>query len=196
MAFYLETGYLKIILGCMFSGKTTELFKEYRRYMSCGFKCMVINHELDTRYVNEKNQTSPHSKDIINTTNIGDRLFEYFKDETKIANYDVIFINEGQFFEDLYAFVDCVVNKHKKRVYVCGLDGDYQRKKFGSILDIIPMADDIIKLKAICKECKFKEAIFTHRLSCETEQTVIGSDNYISLCRKCYNLNNNKTKYL
>ena len=59
------------------------------------------------------------------------------------------------------------------------LDGDYKRKRFGSILDIIPLADDIIKLKAICKECLFKEAIFTHRLSDETVQTLVGSDNYI-----------------
>ena len=149
MAFYLETGYLKVILGCMFSGKTTELFKEYKRHISCGFKCLFINHEIDTRYVNEKNKTATHDKNVINSVNVGDNLCEFFKENNDI-NYDVIFVNEGQFFKDLYKFIDWAVNKEKKRVYVCGLDGDYKRKRFGSILDIIPLADDIIKL-AICK---------------------------------------------
>ena len=187
MAFYLNTGYLKVIIGCMFSGKTTELFKEYRRHESCGFECLFLNHEMDTRYVKEKDKTATHDKDVINSINIGSKLFDFFKKESYISRYDVILINEGQFFEDLYEFIDWAVNKHKKRVYVCGLDGDYQRKRFGSILDIIPMADDIIKLKAICKECTFKEAIFTFRLTSEKQQTVIGSDNYIAVCRKCYN---------
>ena len=74
----------------------------------------------------------------------------------------------------------------KKKVYVCGLDGDFQRKKFGSILDIIPLCDDVIKLKAICKKCKMADGIFTKRLSKEKRQTVIGSEIYTSLCRNCY----------
>ena len=77
---------------------------------------------------------------------------------------------------------------HKKKVYVCGLDGDYKRRKFGSILDIVPLCDDVVKLKAICKKCKKEEAIFTHRMSGETQQTVIGSNNYQALCRSCYNM--------
>jgi thymidine kinase len=106
-----------------------------------------------------------------------------------IVNYDIFLINEGQFFEDLYDIVNLLVNMHKKRVYICGLDGDYKRRKFGSILDIVPLCDEVVKLKAICKKCKRKPAIFTHRISNEQEQTVIGSDNYMSLCRNCYNMN-------
>ena len=86
--------------------------------------------------------------------------------------------------------MDWLINTKNNKVYVCGLDGDYKRKKFGSILDIIPLCDDVIKLKAICQECKKAEAIFTHRLSNEEEQMVIGNDKYTSLCRKCYNLLN------
>lgn len=73
---------------------------------------------------------------------------------------------------------------------MCGLDGDFKRRKFGSILDIIPLCDDLIKLKAICHKCKKKDGIFTHRITEEKIQTVIGSDNYISLCRTCYNSKN------
>jgi thymidine kinase len=57
-------------------------------------------------------------------------------------------------------------------------------------LDVIPLCDDVIKIKAICKRCKKRDAIFTHRLSNEQEQTVVAADDkYTSLCRSCYNLN-------
>ena len=87
------------------------------------------------------------------------------------------------------ARVNLLTNLHKKKVYISGLDGDFKRRKFGSILDVIPLCDDVIKIKAICKRCKKRDAIFTHRLSNEQEQTVVGVDNYTSLCRMCYNLN-------
>ena len=138
--------YLKVILGSMFSGKTTELINEYNKYKSGGFECCFINHSL---------------------------------------RYDVLFINEAQFFTDLYKAVEWLLF-HNKKVYVCGLDGDFQRQKFGSILDIIPLCDDVVKLKAICTNCKSSNGIFTKRLSKEKKQTIIGSDNYASLCRKCY----------
>lgn len=180
-------GYLKIILGCMFSGKTTELFREHRRHTSCGFECLLINHVSDKRYTLEE-KTSSHDGILVNSINIGDKLFDFFKKDSYLSRYKVIFINEGQFFEDLYKFVDYIVNKKNKKVYVCGLDGDFQRKKFGSLLDIIPLADDVIKIKAICTECKSKDAIFTHRISQEKTQTIIGgSESYKPLCRSCYN---------
>ena len=71
-----------------------------------------------------------------------------------------------------------------------GLDGDFKRRRFGTILDLIPNCDDVVKLKAICKKCKKNDAIFTHRLTHESEQTLIGVDNYTSYCRHCYNLVN------
>ena len=85
---------------------------------------------------------------------------------------------------------------HKKSVYVCGLDGDFKRNAFGKdektcdILKLISNCDDVVKLKAICKRCKKRDAIFTHRLSHESEQTVVGCDNYTAYCRHCYNLVN------
>ena len=89
------------------------------------------------------------------------------------------------FLQNLYKAVEWLLF-HNKKVYVCGLDGDFQRKKFGSILDIIPLCDDVVKLKAICKNCKSSDGIFTKRLGKEKKQTIIGTDNYTSLCRNCY----------
>lgn len=183
-------GYLKVILGCMFSGKTSELIKEYRKWNSCGFECLMINHISDKRYSDSEEKTFSHDGIAVNSINVGNKLFDFFKKDSYISRYQVILINEGQFFEDLYKFADYLVNKHHKKVFVCGLDGDFQRKKFGPLLDIIPLCDDLVKLNAICGICKRNNGIFTHRLTNETEQRLIGSDNYVPLCRKCYNENN------
>lgn len=181
------TGYLKVILGSMFSGKTTELIKEYHRHVACGFACCFVNHSLDEeRY--EADNTVAHNTLKVETTASLKKLSDIVK---FASDYEVFFINEGQFFEDLYAWVDWLVNSQNKKVYVCGLDGDFQRKKFGSILDIIPLCDDVIKIKALCKFCKLKDGIFTCRLTQEMEQTVIGVENYAPLCRACYNLKMN-----
>ena len=182
-----KTGYLKVIIGSMFSGKTTELLKEHRRHSACGFECLLINHSSDKRYT-DKEETSTHDGIKVNSINVGNKLFDFFKKESYLTRYDIIFINEGQFFEDLYIFVDHIVNKKNKKVYVCGLDGDFKRKKFGSILDIIPLSDDVIKIKAICTECMENDAIFTHRITKDTTQTIVGgAELYKPLCRSCYN---------
>jgi thymidine kinase len=104
----------------------------------------------------------------------------------KVATSRVILINEGQFFPDLYDFVNELL-KADKKVYVCGLDGDFERKKFGNILDLIPLCDKVRKLTSLCSICKDgTPAIFSMRLTEEKEQTIVGSDNYIPVCRKCY----------
>jgi len=184
-------GYLKIILGPMTSGKTTELIKEYNRHISGGFKCCFINHSTDNRYGSGTNKTSTHNKSVVENTFSCNKLDYLMLDEPeRIDPFDVFFINEGQFFSDLKFYVDYLVNRKNKKVYVCGLDGDFRREKFGTLLDIIPICDDIIKLKALCIKCKKNEAIFTHRLTSEKEQTIVGgSESYCALCRSCYNNN-------
>ena len=184
-------GYLKIILGPMTSGKTTELIKEYNRHISGGFKCCFINHSTDDRYGSGNSKTSTHNKSVVDNTFSCEKLDYLMLDEPqRIDPFDVFFINEGQFFKDLKFYVDYLVNRKNKKVYVCGLDGDFRREKFGTLLDIIPICDDIIKLKALCIKCKKNEAIFTHRLTSEKEQTIVGgSESYCALCRSCYNIN-------
>ena len=184
-------GYLKIILGPMTSGKTTELIKEYNRHLAGGFNCCFINHSTDDRYGSGNSKTSTHNKSVVNNTFSCEKLDYLMLDEPqRVDPFDVFFINEGQFFKDLKFYVDYLVNRKNKKVYVCGLDGDFRREKFGTLLDIIPICDDIIKLKALCIRCKKNEAIFTHRLTSEKEQTIVGgSESYCALCRSCYNNN-------
>jgi thymidine kinase len=128
---------------------------------------------------------STHDKVMIpciQTTNLSD-----FGIVETMLESDVILINEGQFFEDLYNIVLNMVDVHKKIVGICALDGDFLRQRFGRVLDLIPHCDKVIKLHALCSLCRDgKAAIFSHRITNESEQIVIGSDNYMPLCRGCY----------
>jgi thymidine kinase len=77
--------------------------------------------------------------------------------------------------------------KEKKKVYIAGLDGDFERKRFGNLLDLVPLCDKVTKLTSLCSLCKDgTPGIFSYRLSQEKQQMLIGSDNYIPVCRHCY----------
>jgi len=107
--------------------------------------------------------------------------------DENLKTHEVFLINEGQFFPDLYDCVKELVNIYHKKVYVCGLDSDYRMEKFGQILDLIPISDNVKKYKAICAICKNgTKAIFSKRITKEKEQKIIGTNNYIPVCRKCY----------
>ena len=179
----MNSGYLEVIFGPMFSGKTTYIVQKYKQHKLLDHKIAVINYMDDKRY--SETELSTHDKITIKCIFIY-RLSE-LKDNTEITNASVLMINEGQFFGDLQDFVLDMVEKHKKTVYVCGLDSDFQRNKFGQILDLIPYSDNIVKLTSLCMNCKDgTKALFSKRITNNESQIVIGSDDYIPLCRKCY----------
>ena len=181
-----DTGYLKIILGCMYSGKTSSLIRIYKYNKIAGIKTEVINYIDDNRYDPVKMSTHDGIKiDCLKFKNLNE-LFD--KESDLIEKTDSFIINEGQFFNDLYDVVNKLVNEYHKVVYVGGLDGDFKMKKFGQILDLIPMSDSVEKLTAICSLCK-KKAAFTKRITKETVQTMIGgADKYIPVCRNCHKI--------
>ena len=174
-------GYLELWLGPMFSGKTTQLIQTYKKFAYIGKRVVVVNWAEDQRY--HDTMLSTHDRVMIpcvQATNL-----QAIMDD--LLSSDVILINEGQFFQDLYENVLALVEEHGKMVYICALDGDFERKKFGRVLDLIPFCDKVTKLHALCSICRNgKPAIFSHRVSNEAEQIVIGSDNYVPLCRACY----------
>jgi len=177
-----NSGYLEIFIGPMYSGKTSKLLEIYKQYKFCNVPIEVINYSEDTRY--HETMLSSHDKIMIpciQTLEINSIL-----GEKRIQEADVILINEGQFFADLVPDV-LELLRLKKKVYVSGLDSDFERKKFGSLLDLIPMCDRVTKIHSLCSLCKDGTAgIFSLRLTQEREQKVIGSDNYIPVCRYCY----------
>ena len=181
-----NVGTIEIIMGCMFSGKTSYLLSYVDKMSSIGIKPLIINSHINTRdmigtLTNHNNQQTC----CITVKNLSDINFD-------ILNlHQYIFIDEGQFFEDLFDTVLFWCEKLCKNIYIFGLDGDFKRQKFGGILDLIPYADKVKKLTGFCSLCNdMTPSLFTFRKSCDTEQTVIGNkDIYIPVCRKHYLMN-------
>jgi len=176
-----NSAYLEINVGPMFSGKTSKLIEIYKKYSYCNIKVLPVNHISDNRY--SDTMLSSHDKKMIPCVKTS-LLFDI--DEAVLNSCQVILINEGQFFPDLYDFVNKML-QNKKKIYIFGLDGDFERKRFGTILDLIPLCDHVYKLHSLCGLCKTgKTGIFSKRVTNEKSQVLIGSDNYIPCCRECY----------
>ena len=196
---YDDCGYLEIIKGCMYSGKTTRLLDIYKKYKFCEVKTMVINYEKDNRY-SDHNLLSTHDRQMIpcikalvlndlvkfTSSAIDSAASKYYEE---FLGAKVILINEGQFFSDIVEWVTIAVERYHKKVYVCGLNSDFKRNKFGNWLDLETLSDNVVMLQSFCSHCKKKPGIFSHRLGSENQLEVIGTD-YIPVCRKCYKVLN------
>jgi len=180
------TGYLELIVGSMFSGKTSYLLDVYKKCMFCDIPIAVINYADDVRY--SDSMLSTHDKQMIPCIK-AKTIYDAITDNlTEITMAEVILINEGQFFPDIEEQVKILVEQSNKRVYICGLDGDFERKPIGKLHQLIPFCDEVIKLKSLCSLCRDgTPGIFSFRITNEVDQVVIGSSNYLPLCRNCYN---------
>lgn len=178
------TGSVKIIIGSMFSGKSTEVIRLIDRYKLLKKNVLAINHTLDDRY--DKNKIVTHNKvkkDCLSVSELMPLLntVDYIKS-------DVVVIEEAQFFKDLFNFVVKSSDENNKIVVVAGLDGNYKREPFGDILNLIPYAESVIKLHALCMKCgDGTKASFTKRINTDNEEILIGStEEYVPVCRKHY----------
>jgi thymidine kinase len=176
---------LELIVGCMFSGKSTEIIRTINRLQMIDSKYMLIKPQIDTRY-SPGTMISTHDN-LQRKCIVLRNLIQVF-DNPDYQKSEHIIIEEAQFFDDLEPFVIKAVDEDKKRVVVIGLDGDSDRKNFGQIHKLLPLCDTIRKLKAFCSECKDgTEAIFSKRHVNEGTQTNIGSsDKYKAVCRECF----------
>ena len=105
-----------------------------------------------------------------------------------IDAHDVIGIDEGQFFPDIVEWSDKQANRNGKQVIIAALDGSFQRKPFGRVLELVPCAESVVKLNAVCMNCG-ADAPFSARISAETELEVVGgADKYIAACRACHDV--------
>ena len=174
-------GYLELIIGPMFAGKTSKLIELTDYFNKNKVSTLVIGHCKDTRYSFDK--ISSHDKMMVDCLKFS--TIENFLEECDIDKYNVVLVDEGQFFDDLDLILE-LVDLYKKHVYIFGLDGDFNRQKFGKILDLIPYCDKVTKLHSICSKCR-KPGLFSKRLVANQEQTLVGTcDEYTSLCRNCY----------
>ena len=186
-------GSIELIIGPMFSGKTSMLIDLYNQHnkivskkkpMFTQNKVFAINYDQDTRYGSDI--IASHNDKKIPCTAINNLYsLEYHNDTQKFNLAEYVFINEAQFFTNLKSWVLNQVEKYNKNIILCGLDCDFKREKFGEIWDLIPHANKITKLNGTCSKCS-SPSIYTHRISSETDQEVVGTSNYIPLCRMCY----------
>ena len=172
---------VEIVIGPMYSGKTTELIRRCSRYQSIGKHVTVINHSLDTRCdENEIATHANHKYKAIKTQNL--------LDLDLLPIPDVIGIDEAQFFPDLLQFVK-YCEQFKCVVIIAGLDGDFKRNNFGQIHMCIPLCDSITKLNAMCCLCNNgTPGCFTKKVN-KQDTTLIdigGKDKFVAVCRKHY----------
>ena len=178
---------ITLIYGPMFSGKTTKLLELYNNNVSLygQEKCVALNYKLDTRYGINQIITHDEKKiDCISLINIDDFITNE-KTRSIILNAQFIFINEGQFFENIDKTVLHLHNTLGKDVILCGLDLDYKREQFGSMMNLISSATNVYALKGTCKLCK-GDSEFSHRTVNNYLQILIGYSQYIPLCQQCY----------
>jgi thymidine kinase len=171
-------GSITLIIGPMFAGKTTTLNNKMKEAKANNLKCLVINSAKDERY---NNVVRTHYRQEF-TTKKCSSLMEV---EESIKQYDVIAIDEGQFFDDIADKAEEFANSGKK-VIIAALKSDFRREPFQNVADLIAKADELIPLLARCDLCDSKTA-FTQRM-CTNGKIVLvgGKEKYRSLCRTCY----------
>ncbi len=175
---------LKLILGPMFAGKSTELIRDIRRFRSINKRVFVINHALNVRYSEEADVTTHDSVRMradLNTASLADA-------ETLDAFLaaDIVVIEELQFFEDAGDIIPTWVDHLGKHIIASGLSGTAERTPMGDVQLLIPHADDILFLTALCPYCADgTSAPFSKRLVVSESTVDVGAgDKYVATCRR------------
>jgi thymidine kinase len=180
-------GHLSLIIGCMFAQKTTELLRRVRRYQSIGYKVLVANYVADTRY--GTNRIASHDKEFEKAVCV-ERLAS-LEPMVRSGVYQVLAIDEGQFFTDLFEKVTAWADELPIHIVISGLDGTSERKPFGDILRLIPHAEDVKRLSAFCAVCcDGTVAVYSQYVAAFHKHDVLvgGSESYRPVCRKHYHL--------
>eukprot|EP00035_Acanthoeca_spectabilis_P035607 m.35526 g.35526 ORF g.35526 m.35526 type:complete len:295 (+) comp7451_c0_seq1:210-1094(+) len=176
-------GEIQLIMGPMFAGKSTELVRRLKRYMYANLNCVVLKHNIDHRFTDREAEVGYLSThDNVNVMQ-AHRVHRLRDAKTVLEDADVIGIDEGQFFDDLVPFCDEAAEEGKV-VIVSALDGTFLRTPFGSVGELIPKCESVVKLTAVCAECG-DSAPFSARLVADSTTTLIGGrDEYAPMCRR------------
>ena len=175
-----NSGWIEVICGPMFSGKTEELIRRLVRAQFAKQKVKIFKPSLDNRYSEEYivSHNQRKIKSIIIKSN--DEIIKYSQDS------DVVGIDEAQFCDS--SLIDICKNLARagKRVVVAGLEKDYQAIPFGPMPELLVDAEYVTKVNAICMKCG-DQANFSQRITKEKKQVVVGEiDKYEARCRKCF----------
>jgi len=170
---------IELFIGCMFSGKTSAMMTQVNRHKIAGRKCILVKHAADDRYGSGVINHAGHAYPDIPLIKTNDLAQDYLK----LLEYDVIGIDEAQFFNDIDTVAQKLANLGKI-IIAAGLDATYLAEPFGNIYKLIPFAEKVEKLSAVCG-CG-ADASFTKKISKSTTLVEIGGpETYRAVCRKC-----------
>ncbi len=174
------SGWIEVICGSMFSGKTEELIRRLNRALIAKQKVEIFKPVIDTRY--GKEQVVSHNEKAVHSTPVN-----FASDIILLAgSCDVVGIDEAQFFDDQLVEVCNILAQNGKRVIVAGLDMDFSGKPFGAMPELMCVAEYITKVHAICVVCG-AVASYSFRLSNSEDKVIIGEKEvYEARCRKCF----------
>lgn len=183
-----DSGWIEVITGSMFSGKSEELIRRLRRAQIARLKVQSFKPAIDLRYSEEHIVSHSEMKlasQLVTTTR------EIL--EAVAADTEVVGIDEGQFFDSELVNVANQLAAEGKRVIIAGLDMDYLGRPFEPMPLLLAIAEDITKTRAICMQCG-SPATYTQRLIASRERVVVGaSDAYEARCRACFDPNLGQT---
>ena len=174
-------GYVEVICGSMFSGKTEELIRRLKRAKIAGQNIMIFKPKIDIRY--DEGKVVSHNKKSIPSTPVptSKNILLLSKE------VEIVAIDEAQFFDDELPHVCRQLANQGKRVIVSGLDMDYKGNPFGPIPNLMATADHVTKVHAICMNCG-NPALYSHRKTNDNNLVQLGEkEEYEPMCRACYN---------
>ncbi|MFN0108438.1 MAG: thymidine kinase [Blastocatellia bacterium] len=179
-----DSGWIEVITGSMFSGKSEELIRRLRRAQIARLKVQSFKPAIDLRYSEEHIVSHSEMK-------LASQLVASTREilESVTADTEVVGIDEGQFFDSDLVAVANQLAAQGKRVIIAGLDMDYLGRPFEPMPLLLAIAEDITKTRAICMQCG-SPATYTQRLIASRERVVVGaSDAYEARCRACFDPN-------
>ena len=179
-----RSGWIEVICGSMFSGKTEELIRRLKRAKIANQKVEIFKPQIDTRY-DSKKVVSHDSNSILSIpVESSARLLDLTE------GVSVVGVDEAQFFDDKLPEVCQQLALRGLRIIVAGLDMDFRGQPFGPIPRLLAVAEYITKVHAICQHCG-NLATHSYRLSDEESTVVLGEkDRYEARCRTCYHMGN------
>ncbi|MFT6866692.1 MAG: thymidine kinase [Cyclobacteriaceae bacterium] len=175
-----KTGWIEVICGSMFSGKTEELIRRLNRALIAQQSVEIFKPEIDKRY--SKKKVVSHNENAILSTPVG------FSNDILLrsSNCDVVGIDEAQFFDHDIVMVANKLANQGKRVIIAGLDMDFKGRPFKPMDELMSIAEYITKVHAICMNCG-RIASYSHRRTKSTQTVLLGEkDVYEALCRNCF----------
>lgn len=178
-----KLGWIEVICGSMFSGKTEELIRRLKRAEFAQQRIEIFKPKIDKRYSEER--VVSHDENSIHSTPIGhsDEILSFYEANPEL---DVVGIDEAQFFDDGLVGVCNFLADKGIRVLVAGLDMDFKGRPFGPVPDLLACAEYVTKVHAICPQCG-NLAQYSNRKSQSDNLVLLGEkDTYEPLCRSCY----------